>query len=131
MGVQLVGTWFGVIAVITLIVASVGLFALTAHGVAQRQQEIGVRVALGAQATQVVWMFVRRTLRQLAAGLALGLVGALTVGQFIGYLGTISPRDPITIALVSALLVVVAVIATLLPARRATRIDPMTALRAD
>jgi len=131
MGVQLVGTWFGVIAVITLIVASVGLFALTAHGVAQRQQEIGVRVALGAQATQVVWMFVRRTLRQLAAGLALGLVGVLTVGQFIGYLGTISPRDPITIALVSALLVVVAVIATLLPARRATRIDPMTALRAD
>lgn len=54
MGVQLVGTWFGVIAVITLIVASVGLFALTAHGVAQRQQEIGVRVALGARARQVV-----------------------------------------------------------------------------
>ena len=89
--------WFGVIAVITLIVTSVGL-ALTAHGVAQRGQEIGVRVALGADARQVVWLFVRRTLLQLAAGLAFGLVGALTVGQFVGYLGAISPRDPITIA---------------------------------
>ncbi|HUE88745.1 MAG TPA: ADOP family duplicated permease [Vicinamibacterales bacterium] len=130
-GVRLVGTWFGVIAVITLIVTSVGLFALTAHGVAQRRQEIGVRVALGAEARQVVWIFVRRTLLQLAAGLAIGLVGALTVGQFVGYLGSISPRDPITIALVVALLSVVAVVATLLPARRAARVDPMTALRAD
>jgi putative ABC transport system permease protein len=130
-GVRLVGTWFGVIAIITLMVASVGLFALTAHGVAQRQQEIGVRIALGAQRGDVVWMFLRRTLLQLTAGLALGLGGALTVGQFIGYLGTISPRDPITIALVSGLLVVVAMIATLLPARRAARVDPMSALRAD
>jgi ABC-type antimicrobial peptide transport system permease subunit len=126
-----VGTWCGVIAIITLMVASVGLFALTAHGVAQRQQEIGVRIALGAQRGDVVWMFLRRTLLQLTAGLALGLGGALTVGQFIGYLGTISPRDPITIALVSGLLVVVAMIATLLPARRAARVDPMSALRAD
>jgi putative ABC transport system permease protein len=130
-GVKLVGTWFGVIAMITLIVASVGLFALTAHGVAQRRQEIGVRVALGAQARQVVWIFVRRTLLQLAAGLAVGLGGALTVGRFIPYLGTISPRDPLTIALVIGLLIVVGVSATLLPARRAARIDPMTALRAD
>jgi predicted permease len=130
-GVQLVGIWFGVIAVITLIVASVGLFALTAHGVAQRKQEIGVRIALGAGRGQVMWMFLRRTLLQLGAGLAIGLGGALTVGQFIGYLGTISPRDPLTIVLVSGLLVVVAVIATLLPARRGAQVDPMTALRAD
>ena len=129
---QLVGTWFGVIAMITLIVASVGLYAVTAHGVAQRQQEIGVRVALGADAAQVVGMFLRRTLMQLAAGLAAGLVGALTVGGFVqGYLGADSPRDPITIGLVIALLTVVALFATLLPARRAARIDPMTALRAD
>jgi ABC-type antimicrobial peptide transport system permease subunit len=75
---------------------------------------------------------VRRTVLQLAAGLALGLAGALSVGRFIqGYLGSISPRDPITIALVVALLSVVAVFATLVPARRAARIDPMTALRAD
>ena len=95
-------------------------------------QEIGVRVALGADAAQVVGMFLRRTLMQLAAGLAAGLVGALTVGGFVqGYLGTISPRDPITIGLVIALLTVVALFATLLPARRAARIDPMTALRAD
>lgn len=126
---RLVGTWFGILAVIALVVASVGLFALTAHAVAQRTQEIGVRLALGAHSVQVVWLFVRRTLLQLAIGLALG---ALSVGQLLHrYLGRTSPRDPITIAIVVGLLIGVAAIATLLPARRAARIDPAIALRTE
>ena len=81
--VRLVGTWFGVLALVALILASVGLYALTAHGVAQRMHEIGVRMALGAQAPQVVWLFLRRTIVQLAVGVTLGLAGALGVGQLL------------------------------------------------
>ncbi len=132
LGVRLIGTWFGVLAVIALVVASVGLFALTAHAVAQRAQEIGVRIALGAGASQVVGMFLRRTADQLGLGLLLGLAGALSVGQLLqGYLRDVSPRDPLTIALVMLLLITVAILATLLPARRAARIDPAAALRAE
>jgi putative ABC transport system permease protein len=111
---------------------SVGLFAITAHGVAQRRQEIGVRIALGARARRVVWMFVRRTLLQLALGLTLGLAGALSVGQLLqSYLRQTFPRDPITLASVMGLLTVVAALATVVPARRAARIDPAVALRAE
>lgn len=130
--VRLVGTWFGVLAVIALVLASVGVFALTAHGVAQRTQEIGVRMALGAQAREVVWLFLRRTIVHLAIGLAIGLGGALTVGRLLQtLLGQVSPRDPITIAIVTALLVIVAGAATMFPARRAARVDPMVALRTE
>jgi ABC-type antimicrobial peptide transport system permease subunit len=130
--VRLVGIWFGTIAIIALVVASVGLFALTAHGVAQRTQEIGVRLALGARAGQLLWMFLRRTLLQIGIGTLLGLAGALSVGQLLqGYLRGTSPRDPLTISLVVGVLALVATIATLLPARRAARIDPAAALRAE
>ena len=129
---RLVGTWFGVLALVALMLASVGLYALTAHGVAQRMHEIGIRMALGAQAPQVVWLFLRRTIVQLAVGVTLGLAGALGVGQLLQvFLRDTSPRDPLTVAIVIGLLVVVAVVATLLPARRAARVDPMVALRTE
>lgn len=129
---RLVATWFITIALVALILASVGLYALTAHGVAQRAQEIGVRMALGAQAEQVVWLFVRRTLLQLVIGLALGIAGALAVGKLLStFLRDTDPRDPITLALVSVLLVAVALIASVWPARKAARVDPVVALRAE
>lgn len=129
---RIVASWFIAIALIALILASVGLYALTAHGVAQRAQEIGVRMALGAQADQVVWLFVRRTLLQLVIGLALGIAGALAVGKLLStFLRDTNPRDPITLALVSVLLVVVAMVASIWPARKAARVDPVVALRAD
>jgi predicted permease len=129
---RLVGTWFGVLAIIALVVASVGLFAITAHGVAQRTQEIGVRLALGAPGTQLAWMFLRRTLLQIALGGLLGLAGTFAAGTLLQtYLRDTSSRDPLTLALVVALLTLVATMATLLPARRAARIDPAVALRTD
>jgi ABC-type antimicrobial peptide transport system permease subunit len=132
MGVRLVGTWFGVLALIALVVAGVGLAAVTAHGVAQRAQEIGIRMALGADHPDVVWLFVRRTLVSLAAGVVVGLGGALAIGQLLMmYIVRTSPRDPLTLVLVTLLLAAVAILASLAPARRASRVDPAVALRAD
>jgi putative ABC transport system permease protein len=127
---RVIGTWFGLLAVIALALASVGLFAVTAHGVAERTQEIGVRMALGAQTSDVVWLFVRRTVLHLAVGLTLGLGGTLMVGQLLTiFLARTSPRDPVALTAVLILVIVVSLTACVLPARRAARVDPVVALR--
>ena len=124
------GSMFGFLAGSALLLSAVGLFALTAHGVAQHTHEIGIRIALGARASQLLWMFLRRTLLQLALGLMIGLVGALAVGQLLQtFLVDTGARDPLTLALVTALLAVASIAACVLPARRAARLDPAVALR--
>jgi ABC-type antimicrobial peptide transport system permease subunit len=129
-GIELVGGWFGTLALIAVVLAAVGIFAITGHAVAERTQEIGVRIALGASDREVVWLFMGRTLAQLAFGLTIGLAGALAAGRFLSSLiARTDPNDPITLAAVVALIVGVALAATWLPARRATRIDPIVALR--
>jgi ABC-type antimicrobial peptide transport system permease subunit len=129
-GIRIIGGWFGALAVIALALAAIGLFAITGHAVAQRTQEIGVRIALGARNREVVWLFLRRTLVRLALGTAIGLAGALGMGQLLqNFIGRTDPRDPLTLVLVTMLIVLVAVVASLLPARRATRIYPIVALR--
>jgi putative ABC transport system permease protein len=131
-GARMVGSWFQTLALITVVLACVGLYALTAHGVAQRTREIAVRMALGAKAAQVMWLFVRQTLMLLVAGLAIGLAGALaTTRVLIAFLGDINPRDPITLIGVAALLAAIAVAVGLGPARRAARIDPVAALKSE
>jgi len=128
----IVAGWFAVLALISLVVAAVGLYAVAAHGVAQRTQEIGVRMALGARAGQIVWLFLRRTCVLLAVGIACGLAGALWIGQLLQFfIAQTSARDPITLVLVVVLLTVVAGVASVLPARRAARVDPAIALRAE
>jgi putative ABC transport system permease protein len=127
-----IGSWFTIIALIALVLATVGLYALTAHSVAQRSHEIGVRMALGAKSSQVVWLFVQRTVIQLALGLALGIAGAVGIGRTLSvFLSNVNARDPVTIALVCGMLVVVALTASVWPARKAARINPVEALRAD
>jgi putative ABC transport system permease protein len=124
------GTMFAVFAVIALVLSAVGLYALTAYSVTQRTQEIGVRMALGAQAPQVWWLIARRALVQLAIGLAIGMPGALGVGKLLqSLLVQTSSSDPTTLISIAVLLIVVAVIACYWPARRATRLDPLVALR--
>ncbi len=126
------GGMFGILAVIGLVLSSVGLYAVMAYSVTQRTQEIGVRMAVGAQPWQVSWLILRRGLVQLAMGLTLGLAGALALAGVmrIGIVG-ITPADPVTLTAITLLLTVVSLAACLLPARRATRVDPVVALRAD
>jgi predicted permease len=129
---RLVGTWFSAIAIVALVLSTMGVYALTSYGVAQRTQEIGVRVALGAQTHQVTWLFLSATTLHLLIGLAIGIAGALTAGELLRtFLVGISARDPLTVVAVVSLLSVVALLACLLPARRAARVDPMLALRGE
>jgi putative ABC transport system permease protein len=128
------GSMFTMFALIALTLSAVGLYAVTAYAVSQRTQEIGLRMALGAQRDQVAWLFLRRSFIQLAIGLTLGVAGAFGVGALFSsadLLVQTNGRDPITIGGIALLLAVVAIAASVLPARRATRLDPMLALRRD
>ncbi len=126
------GTLFVVFAVIALVLAAVGLYAVMAYSVTQRTQEIGVRMALGAAAPQVSWLILRRGVIQLAIGLTIGLTGAwfATAALPQQIVGT-TPNDPRMFSIVTALLILVALAACLIPTRRATRLDPLVALRND
>ena len=124
------GTLFVVFAVIALVLAAVGLYAVMAYSVTQRTQEIGVRMALGAAAPQVSWLILKRGLIQLTIGLTIGLTGAwyataVLPTQIVGN----TPNDPRLFAIVTMLLIIVAFAACLIPTRRATRLDPLVALR--
>jgi predicted permease len=124
------GTMFAAFALIALVLSAVGLYAITAYGVTQRTQEIGVRMALGAEAPQVWWLIARRGLIHLAIGMLIGIPGALAVGRLLqSLLVQTTPWDPTTLVGIATLLTVVAVAACYWPAQRATRLDPVVALR--
>jgi putative ABC transport system permease protein len=129
---RMFSTWFAWLAAVALMLAAVGVFAITAHNVTQRTEEIGIRMALGANGRDVARMFVRRTLRPLALAIVLGLAGSLAVGNLIGsFTQGVGQRDLTPLTVVSVVLASVTLLATLLPARRAARVDPVVALRAD
>jgi putative ABC transport system permease protein len=120
----------GVFAGLALTMASVGLFALIAYSVNERTREIGIRIALGATESGVVGLVVRRGMRLALIGMAIGLVTGAAVSRLLGgLLIEFNPWDPTTFISVTTLLILVAALASYLPARRATRIDPVTALR--
>ena len=126
------GLMFSVFAGVALILSAVGLYSVTAHSVTQRTQEIGIRVAHGAQPRQVTWLVLRRALIQLAIGLPIGLLGAVLVGWALQSLVVqTSPIDPLTLGTIVAVLAVVAVVACIVPAQRAARLDPMVAFRVE
>jgi predicted permease len=120
----------GIFAGLALTMAAVGLFALIAYSVNERTREIGIRIALGATQSGVVGMVVRRGMRLAGIGMIIGLAAGAAVSRLLGgLLIEFSPWDPTTFLGVSTLLIIVAALASYLPARRATRIDPVTALR--
>jgi putative ABC transport system permease protein len=124
------GVMLAVFASIALALSAVGLYAVVAHSVSQRFQEIGIRMAFGAEARQVSWLVTRSTARPLVVGLAIGLAAAFGVGKLLGsLLVRTSPTDPMTLLAIIVLLLVVSAAACWLPARRAARLDLVSALR--
>jgi predicted permease len=122
----------GSLGFLGLALAVVGVYGVMSYSVSQRRQEIGIRMALGAQPGEVLAMIGRQGGFIVAAGLALGALVALAVGRLVGdFLVDVTPSDPLTYVGVSLLLAAVALLAGYLPARRATRIDPMSALRSE
>jgi putative ABC transport system permease protein len=117
---------------IALVLAAVGIFGVLSYAVSQRTREIGIRMALGAQERSVVGMVVRQAMLLVLSGVAAGLVMAAFVSQALAkMLFSVTPTDPVTFALVAVVLATVALLASYLPARRATRVDPVVALRAE
>ena len=122
----------GAFAGFALLLAVIGVYGVLAHLVAQGRHEIGVRMALGAPRGRILAMVVRQGLELTAAGVVLGLLGALALTRVMAtLLFGISATDVITFGLVPVLLIGVALVACLIPARRATNIDPQVALRVD
>jgi putative ABC transport system permease protein len=126
------GSLFAIFAVIALVMSAVGLYAVMAYSVTQRTTEIGVRMALGAEGRQVSWLILKRGLWQMGLGLTLGLAGAFGLSRVLRtLLVQVTPTDPVTFSTITAILMVVTIAACLIPARRATRVDPLVALRAE
>jgi putative ABC transport system permease protein len=122
----------GAFACLALILAAVGLYGVVGFVVTQRTNEIGIRIALGAEPGGIQRLVVVQSLRMVLIGLGLGLVGAVLVtGILRSLLYEVNPRDPMTFAVVTLLLVVVALAAAFIPARRAAGVDPVLALRAE
>jgi putative ABC transport system permease protein len=136
-GTQLVAPRFymvllGIFAAVAVTLAAIGIYGVISHSVARRTHEIGLRMALGAGRRQIVRTVIGRGLGLAASGSAIGCVGALLSTKYLGtLLFGVDAIDPATFGLVAVALLLVALVASWLPGRRASRVDPMVALRAD
>jgi ABC-type antimicrobial peptide transport system permease subunit len=129
---RLAGALFASFAALAILLAAVGLYGVLSYIVSQQTREIGVRVALGATSQGIIAQVLVRGLRLAVIGVGIGLVIALGLARFIaGMLYEVSAADPVTFVLVPVLLLIIAVLACYVPARRATRVDPIVALRAE
>ncbi len=120
-------TTFGLLVAL---LAAIGLYGVMAYSVLRRTREIGIRVALGAARSRVLWLVLHETIGLALIGLAVGVPAALALGRFvIGLLYGIAPTDAATLTAAALLMTAIALLAGLLPARRAMRVDPIVALR--
>ena len=128
---RLTGFLLGVFGAIALALAAVGIYGVLAYLVSQRTQEIGIRLAIGADRSQVLGMVLRQGLSLAAVGIVVGLIGAFALTRLMqSLLYEVRPNDPTTFVAVAAALLLIALVASFLPAWRATRVSPMIALRA-
>jgi predicted permease len=127
---RLIATLCGFFAGLALLLAAIGLYGLMAYAVARRTNEIGIRMALGAQRTEVIWLVLRETLTLVGTGVAVGIPMALAAARMVsGSLFGLTAADPMTMAIATVLLLAVAALAGYVPAHRAACVDPMNALR--
>ena len=129
---RVAATVLGVFGLVALLLSAIGIYGITSYTVAQRTHEIGIRLALGAQLSDVLSLVLRHGLKLTAIGAAIGLFGAyLATRAITSVLYGVSPTDPLTFGLVSLVLVGVALVACYVPSRRATKVDPLIALRSE
>ena len=129
---RLMATLSGFFGLLALLLASIGLYGILSYGVVSRTQEIGIRMALGAQARNVRWLVLREALLLLLAGVAVGLPLIVAVTRLAStLLFGLTPTDPVSLLFAALLMLAVALVAGYLPSRRATRVDPLTALRCE
>jgi putative ABC transport system permease protein len=129
---RIFATLFAVLASIGLVLSAVGVYGVIAYAVTQRTQEIGVRVAIGAGRWDVAWLFLRKGLAQIAIALLIGLPAAMALGAIAQFrLVEIEPTDPVTMVAITVLVIVIALISCVVPARKASKVDPVIALRAE
>ena len=127
---RLIASIIGLFSLLALVLAALGLYGIMAYAVARRTNEIGIRMALGAEPGRVLWLVLREALQLVVLGLAIGIPLALAMSRVVrGMLFGLSPNDPRTIAVAAVLMMLVAVLAAYIPARRAAHVDPITALR--
>jgi putative ABC transport system permease protein len=120
----------GVFAAVAMALSAIGIYGVISYSVVQRTQEIGIRAALGASSAATRWLILRSGLRMTAAGLLLGFGAALALTRLLAaLLFGVGARDPITMIGVAGILAVIALLASYLPAHRATNVDPLVALR--
>jgi ABC-type antimicrobial peptide transport system permease subunit len=131
-GERLIARLFGCFGILGLLLAAVGLYGLLSYEVSRRTREIGIRTALGAQRRKVLLMILRQGVALVVLGAVAGLTAAVGVTRLLkSLLYEVRPTDPFTFALVACVLILVGTIACFIPARRATRVDPMEALRCE
>jgi putative ABC transport system permease protein len=129
---RITSTAFSIVAIMAIVLSALGLYSLTAYATTQRTHEIGVRMALGAQRSQVAWMFLKQTLTHVSIGLVIGMIGAVAAGVALqGLLVDVTANQPIVLGAIAGFVTLVALVAAVLPARRAARLDPVSALRRD
>jgi ABC-type antimicrobial peptide transport system permease subunit len=121
---------FSILAGLALLLAAIGTYGVVSYSVVERTQEIGVRMALGASRKNILFLVTAQVVRLAAVGVALGLVAAIAFSHLLSsLLFKVNPTDPMVFTAVSAFLILISLVAAFLPAIRATRIDPMIALR--
>jgi ABC-type antimicrobial peptide transport system permease subunit len=121
-----------VFATVALLLAALGVYGIVAYSVSQRTREFGIRVALGARPAQIIGMVVSQNLRIVAIGLVVGLAAAIPATRLMrGLLFQVGPNDPATFAAIGVMLAAVAIVASYVPARRGTQIDPVVTLKSE
>ena len=126
----ILGILLGAFAALGLVLAAIGIYGVISYAVVQRTGEFGIRMALGSQSGDVLWLVLRKGVVLILIGAMLGGAGAYAIAKLlIAAVPSLPTRDPITLVITSFVLIVVALIACYLPARRATKVDPLVALR--